>query len=134
MNTRARTPSGKRAAGATTQNPKKAGGRKEASSASAAAATDPGRPGAYPLPPAPIKPHGRLAYAFYQHGGFAFCLTGVLMLWLGYGAGWMDDTRLTLLCVALNVVGLFLHETRPFSLQREVEEEREKSAQAAKAR
>jgi hypothetical protein len=139
MATRSRTNTSagaKRAAGMTTPNPKKAGGgggKKEASAAAADAAGA-GHAGLFPMPPPPAKPHSRLAFAFYQYGGLAFCVTGVALLWAGYGAGWMDDTRLTMLCVALNCVGLFLHETRPFSLQREVEAERDAQEAAAKRR
>jgi hypothetical protein len=91
----------------------KAGGRKATESA---AAPKEASAAAASAAPSTATPHSALAYAFYQYGGLLCCVTGVALLWLGYGAGWMHDTKLTLLCVALNVLGLFLHETRPFSV------------------
>lgn len=115
--------------GASAASPSKSaakGGRKATESAAAPEKTT--------AVAASTPPSSPLAQAFYQYGGLLCCVTGVALLWLGYGAGWMHDTKLTLLCVALNVVGLFLHETRPFSLERELKAQQAAKAGAAKAR
>lgn len=102
----------RRAAGA---SPLKSDGKASASGRKQAGAAKEATGAGAPSPPSSSSP---LAQAFYQHGGLALCVTGVALLWMGYGKGWMHDTQLTLLCVAFNLAGLFLHETRPFSVSR----------------
>jgi hypothetical protein len=111
--------------GAGAASPAKSPGRgaKKAAPSSAAAAPS----------SASSSPRSPLAQAFLQHGGLVFCVAGIALLAAGYGRGWMHDTHLTLLCVAFNLVGLFLHETRPFCLERELNAQRD-AAQAAAAK
>lgn len=54
-----------------------------------------------------------LRFATLQHGGLVLCIIGVVLLMVGYDAGWMHPTHLSLTCLGLCLAGLFMHETRP---------------------
>jgi hypothetical protein len=51
-----------------------------------------------------------------QHGGLVLCVLGLALLACGYDAGWMHPTHLSILSLGLCLVGLFLHETRPYKV------------------
>ena len=72
--------------------------------------------GAAAAPPATALDWAR--FAALQHGGLAVCIVGVLLLAFGYDAGWMHTTHLSLLSLALCLLGLALHETRPVKVGR----------------
>lgn len=112
-----------RRAAATAKSPARGAAKKAAASSSSAAAAKSAAPAAQRSP---------LAQAFLQYGGLVFCVSGIALLAAGYGRGWMHDTHLTLLCVAFNLVGLFLHETRPFCLERELNAQKKAAEAAAK--
>ncbi|KAI8463987.1 MAG: hypothetical protein J3K34DRAFT_526560 [Monoraphidium minutum] len=57
-----------------------------------------------------------------QHGGLGLCAAGLGLLSVGYGRGWMHDTHLSLLALAFCLLGLFLHETRPYKREDEFKE------------
>jgi len=98
---------------AATRRPAAKAGQQKKETAAAAATTKAAAAGPSAAAPSPSRGP---AYFFFQYGGLALCTLGVALLWAGYGKGWMHDTYLTLLCVALNCAGLFVHETRPFSV------------------
>lgn len=69
------------------------------------------------------RPLALARFIVLQHGGLVLCVAGILLLILGYEAEWMHKTHLSLLSLALCLVGLFLHETRPVNVSESMQGE-----------
>jgi hypothetical protein len=65
---------------------------------------------------APITTAQWARYFAEQHGGAVFAVAGVALLCAGYDKGWMDNTVLCLVSLAICLVGLFFHEFRPYNV------------------
>jgi hypothetical protein len=57
-------------------------------------------------------------YYLSQYLGIGIATTAVVLMFVAYGKGWMNDTVLMLLVLALMLVALFFHELRPFNVSR----------------
>jgi hypothetical protein len=95
----------------------------EAAGGGAAAAAPAARSGAPAAPQKQQQPAGppptALDYARFavlQHGGLGLCAAGLALLCCGYGADWMHPTHLSLLSLVLCLLGLAMHETRPYKV------------------
>lgn len=82
-------------------------------------------------PQVPLTPGQRANYYFSQHVGLAVAGGGIGLLCCGYGQGWMHDTHLCMLALALCCLGLFFHELRPFNAQALYEEKHKREAGVA---
>lgn len=67
----------------------------------------------------------KLQFYFAQYIGLVIVLAAIALLAAGYGKEWMHDTMLCIICVALCLVGLFFHETRPWNLEKVYKEQQE---------
>lgn len=56
-------------------------------------------------------------FAALQHSGLALCVLGLALMACGYGRQWVHDTHLSLVSLALCLLGLFMHETRPYKVR-----------------
>jgi hypothetical protein len=66
---------------------------------------------------APATPEQKVRFYIAQHSGLACVLLGLALVFFGYGRGYMHDTPLMLLALAICLLGLFFHELRPFSVE-----------------
>jgi hypothetical protein len=65
---------------------------------------------------APPTLEQKLNFYFLQHMGLVCVIVGVALVYFGYDQGWMHNTTLLLLSLAICLVGLFFHEFRPYNV------------------
>ncbi|CAD7704529.1 unnamed protein product [Ostreobium quekettii] len=71
----------------------------------------------------PWFPDSGFVFFLRQYLGFSLAVVAAALLIAGYDRGWMSNNQLSLLCLGIVLVGLLVHESRPFKRWENITEE-----------